>query len=259
MKIISWNCQGMGRALAVRNLRDMEVKGVRSFQFEAIWVEHDNFLLTVREGWKDVVGVEEDQVLDLVRRLKACQQKLEEWSKQVFPHFRRAIAQLRSKLNECHIGSMTEESILMVEELTRQIEEMWRKEESYWWQRSRIAWLNCGDRNTKFFHSTVIQRRIRNKVLRLKNENGIWMEERADINRAFSDFYLKLFRSGGVREMEQALAYVKKCVTEDDNNQLMARVTSQEIETAVFQLGANKAPGPDGFSALFYQAAVSYA
>ena len=31
-------------------------------------------------------------------------------------------------------------------------------------QRSRVLWLKCGDRNMKFFHSAVSQRRKRNKV-----------------------------------------------------------------------------------------------
>lgn len=55
--------------------------------------------------------------------------------------------------------------------------------------------------------------------------------------------------------MGQALSYITKVVTKEDNKRLMTQVTHQEIEAIVFQLGANKAPGPDGFSALFYQAA----
>ncbi|KAI9122576.1 hypothetical protein K1719_006416 [Acacia pycnantha] len=101
---------------------------------------------------------------------------------------------------------MSVEKLAEAEVLVGQIEDVWRKEEVYWWQRSRLSWLSCGDRNTKFFHSTVIQRRLRNKVLRLKGENGIWLEERSDINNAFSNFYVNLFKSEGARPLEQVIA-----------------------------------------------------
>ncbi|KAI9116653.1 hypothetical protein K1719_012311 [Acacia pycnantha] len=49
--------------------------------------------------------------------------------------------------------------------------------------------------------------------------------------------------------MDQALAYVKEVVSELDNAYLMQPVTNEEIEAAVFQLGASKAPCPDGIKA----------
>ncbi|KAI9119956.1 hypothetical protein K1719_008925 [Acacia pycnantha] len=94
------------------------------------------------------------------------------------------------------------------EEVTRELEEAWAHEEVYWWQRSRISWLKCGDKNTKFFHNNVIQRRQRNKVLRLKEGGGSWLEDRGEINEAFNAFYQKLFSSVGARQIEQAVSYV---------------------------------------------------
>ncbi|KAI9101609.1 hypothetical protein K1719_023853 [Acacia pycnantha] len=186
---------------------------------------------------------------DLLNRLAVCRRKLQYWSRGVFPNFRKVIDLFRHQLNCCMSGVLSLEKLNEAEILTRQIEEAWASEESYWWQISRITWLNCGDRNTKFFHNSVIQRRQRNKVLRLKNDNGIWLEESSAINKAFSGFYQNLFCSVSPRPMDQALTYVKEVVTAEDNDGLMRQVTDQEIEESVFQIGANKAPGPDGYSA----------
>lgn len=232
-----------------------ETKGVRSFKFEANWIYHNDFLQIVGKGWNEVDGDVEDRVADLVRRLTACRKKLIAWSAKEFPNCRKTIAHLRHMSSNCYKGILTAEKLIEAESLINQMEEAWNKEGRYWWQRSRILWLQCGDRNSKFFHNSVIQRRQRNKVLRLKDVNGEWLEEQGDINKAFSDFYTTLFSSDGGRPMDQALSYVKKVVTDLDNACLMEPVTFQEIESAVFQLGATKAPGPDGFSALFYQTA----
>jgi hypothetical protein len=43
-------------------------------------------------------------------------------------------------------------------------------------------------------------------------------------------------------------------VTDDDKEKLIAKFSYNEIREAIFQMEHNKAPGPDGFPAEFYQA-----
>lgn len=52
---------------------------------------------------------------------------------------------------------------------------------------------------------------------------------------------------------DEALDYVQTVVHEEDNNMLTQFVTSDKVEPTIFDLSIVKAPGPDGFSALFYQ------
>lgn len=49
---------------------------------------------------------------------------------------------------------------------------LWEQEELFWKARSRIKWLQGGDKNSKYFHATTNQRRARNRVTRLKDCNG---------------------------------------------------------------------------------------
>ncbi|KAK4271588.1 hypothetical protein QN277_020262 [Acacia crassicarpa] len=228
-----------------------EVKTVREFKFEANWVLHVDFLNVVKSSWLVQTVLADDRLLDLIRRLNICRERLVEWSRKEFPNFRKTIDHLCSRLLACYEGPLSQEMLLEAENLVGLIEENWIKEETYWWQRSRISWLKSGDQNTKFFHSSVIQRRQRNKILRLKGEDGCWLEERGAIHDSFNKFYRTLFCAGDPRPMELALSYVKKVVTVEDNMALMRPVTDLEIEDVVFQLGANKAPGPDGLCIVF--------
>ena len=49
------------------------------------------------------------------------------------------------------------------------------------------------------------------------------------------------------------LFYVKKYKDQEEIEKLNRPITSTEIETVIRNLPANKSPGPDGFSAEFYQ------
>ncbi|KAI9075750.1 hypothetical protein K1719_042236 [Acacia pycnantha] len=157
-----------------------ETKSPKPFWFEANWVQHEEFLQVVKVGWHDIVGEVENNVLDLVRRLEACKKKLVAWSKGAFPNFRSLIEHLRQKLELCNVGPLTEQSVLEAEDLSRQLEKAWAQEE----------------------------RRQRNKILRLKDDNGCWLEEREEINNAFDSFYQKLFTPVGSRPLDQALSEI---------------------------------------------------
>lgn len=163
------------------------------------------------------------------------------------------VDQLTLELENCRHGVLDKDKKLRVEELISEIEKAWDREEMFWWQRSRVGWLKSGDRNTMFFHSSTVQRRMRNKVTKLKSTTGLWLEKEDEINEALTSFYNGLFASCGNLEMEEVLGFVKCQITDVDNVMLERRVSVDEIKEVVLQLGSLKAPGPDGFSGVFYQ------
>lgn len=68
-----------------------------------------------------------------------------------------------------------------------------------------------------------------------------------------SNFYGDLFTAQLELAPEEILDHVPVRVTDRMNESLLAPYTAQEIEKALFMMGANKAPGPDGFTAGFFQ------
>ena len=67
------------------------------------------------------------------------------------------------------------------------------------------------------------------------------------------DFYSNLFTAQPNLEPEQIVQHVPHRVTDDMNEGLCKPFTADEVRRALFMMGPNKAPGPDGFTAGFYQ------
>ncbi|CAL9006204.1 unnamed protein product, partial [Prunus brigantina] len=59
---------------------------------------------------------------------------------------------------------------------------------------------NDGDRNTKFFHLTTVVRRRRNKIERLKDSNGDWVEDAEGIKRLVVEYFQGLFNQGACKK-----------------------------------------------------------
>jgi len=119
-------------------------------------------------------------------------------------------------------------------------------------QRARISYLADGDANTKFFHLQACHRSRKNHINKLHIDEVVLFrdEEMADVT--FNHFNA-IFGSGGDQlnliNLEALIlrplhdAHIDICFSEE------------EIWQAVTDMPSDKAPGPDGFTGLFYKMA----
>lgn len=136
-------------------------------------------------------------------------------------------------------------------ELDRLLEE----DEIYWKQRSRENWLKHGDKNSKWFHKKASMRKKINEIVAISDQYGCWTEDLIEIEDIFTSYFETLFLSSNPSQdqLDRALDGIPLKVDHHMNNSLLAPFTRKDIENAIHQMFPTKAPGPDGFPALFYQ------
>lgn len=128
-----------------------------------------------------------------------------------------------------------------------------RLEESYWHARARANEIRDGDKNTKYFHHKASQRKRRNCIKGLLDENGVWKKGREEIGDIVHDYFADLFASENPVDFGVAVEGISTCVSEEMNANLVAPPSREEVCEALFAMHPNKAPGIDGLHALFFQ------
>ncbi|KAL5790970.1 hypothetical protein ACOSQ2_005858 [Xanthoceras sorbifolium] len=129
------------------------------------------------------------------------------------------------------------------------------KEELYWKQRSRVDWLLAGDKNSKFFHRRATARKKKNQISSLLDSRGVRRESEQGMSSVVFDYFSDLFRSiqPSSSDFSTATSFLERKVDAQMAGRLGEAFTRAEVRSAVFEMGPNKAPGPDGFHALFFQ------
>lgn len=89
--------------------------------------------------------------------------------------------------------------------------------------------------------------------MRIQDDEGVWHEGQDQILNAVLAHFSGVYRSDQVEGVEECMGVVPKLVTNEINSKLLALVSMEEVNAAVFSMGSMKASGPDDLNGLFYQ------
>ncbi|GLT60154.1 hypothetical protein SLA2020_329350 [Shorea laevis] len=230
---------------------DIPSRSQRPFRFEAAWLTHPSFKNLLINSWNPDVS--------LHNALTIFTREVQNWNQQVFGNIfhrkRRLLARLYGvqKLLE----TQPQPSLFALEtHLLREYNDTLQQEELLWFQKSRSKWVQFGDRNTRFFHSTTVIKRRKQRILALKRDDNTWCFEPNELRNLVVNFFKTLYSSS-----EQVLDPMTVMnspqygrLSAEQYQQLIIPICDEEIQKSIFSMDPYKAPGDDGFQPIFFQA-----
>ncbi|KAE8714290.1 hypothetical protein F3Y22_tig00110198pilonHSYRG00127 [Hibiscus syriacus] len=128
-------------------------------------------------------------------------------------------------------------------QLKRELDEVLRYGESLWFQESRSKWIVQGDKNTKIFHASTMQRRRTNTITSLKTQDGIWCTDQQKLKDMAVDFYKQLYTSSGCNGTNYSTRDQFPRESMETMQSLCRPIEDEEIKGVIFEMNPLKAPG----------------
>nr|GEX99832.1 hypothetical protein [Tanacetum cinerariifolium] len=120
--------------------------------------------------------------------------------------------------------------------------------------KAKVEWLKLGDANTTYFYKVVKSQVSRNRIDTMTTSNGDWING-DHVHLAFINHYMDFLGQQEITSDFNAIELFCNQIPTDVAYNMVRDVSDQEIHKAIFCMGDNKAPGPDGYSAAFFKEA----
>ena len=113
-------------------------------------------------------------------------------------------------------------------DLLIQLDARERQEEIFWKKKSRVKWIQEGEKNTKFFHN-----RLSLKIHKIKKADGTQVETRGEVEEELTSYFKGIItkeNSDKDQNIDCIIALIPRKVTREDNEMLNNPISMQEVE-----------------------------
>ncbi|XP_026442694.1 uncharacterized protein LOC113342340 [Papaver somniferum] len=266
MRVLYWNINGIARDAAKNKLREL----ILDFKPDIFCLAEPKVHCTLRFLHKlYVAGYKKEVIHNAVDsskgspasifpfKLKRLKVAMKDWNLHVFGNIFAKLKQAELTMEVAlrisdedpeditKLNSAKEDSIILQEIRSHHVTMLKQK--------SRNKWLLEGASNTSFFHANIRMRRSNNMISELVDDNGAVITDCNQIRDYTISFFESKFNGDELPIDEELFNYDHNIISVEDSQRMDEIPTMEEIKNAVFDLGADSAPGPDGFSGCFYR------
>ncbi|GJZ40645.1 protein LAZ1 [Tanacetum coccineum] len=125
-------------------------------------------------------------------------------------------------------------------------------EERFLRKKAKVEWLDVGDTNSAYFHKSIKSHNQRSRIDVIHTMDNLEVTGTSVPNVFVSHYEAFLDASSESTDLDTAGLFFKK-VSDLSNSNMTRQVTNDEIKSAMFDIGDNKAPGPDGYTSAFFK------
>ncbi|GJS68607.1 hypothetical protein Tco_0683172 [Tanacetum coccineum] len=125
-------------------------------------------------------------------------------------------------------------------------------EERFLKQKAKVDWLEARDANTAYFHKTIKSRKHKSRIEVMQDANGVDYTS-LSMPEAFVNHYKDFLGTDMLCDDMDSTDLFLKQVSKSYYNDMVRVITNAKIKYAMFDIGDDRAPGPDGFSSAFFK------
>jgi len=225
-----------------------------------MWASHVQFLSLVSSHWFS--PVDGTLMYILCRCLKLLKVHLKELNRLHFSHISERVSRLEYKLEQHQYAwqqDMDNQLLHAQDRLLRsKLSTLKFTEKQFFSQKTKCIFLQHSNRGSKFFHALMGQNHRRNFISAIIcNHDGL-SNSLQQVGDEFVAYYQHLLGSSRITTpFNSAVIRCGPCLPYSSHDFLLSPVSHEDIRKVVFSIGNDKAPGPDGYSFLFYKQAWS--
>ncbi|KAJ6925335.1 hypothetical protein NC651_009873 [Populus alba x Populus x berolinensis] len=225
-----------------------------SFKFLNFWADREDFMDIVSAAWQ--TSSAGNPIYSFTTKLKTLKLALRDLHRHNSNNISKRVADAKAAWTSAQVlldsSPATSDLIALERDKAKIYAQLCREEEAFYRQRSRVQWLHLGDRNTKFFHRSLVHRQSRNRIHALTDESGNFIHSQEDMGQLAVRHFQRLLIAPPQAD-EDISRLFPSSISGAQIPGLEQPVTNEEIKTALFSIPDDKAPGPDGFTSLFFK------
>ncbi|VFQ97160.1 unnamed protein product [Cuscuta campestris] len=236
------------------HLIQSSTKSPKPFKFFNMWLKHDSFDNTLKHVWD--MRFNGTRQFRLCRKLKMLKHPLKQLNNKDFAHISSRAEEARKSYTDLMDKLYKDPDNLELLQLVANT----RKKASFYSERSFIQqkvkcnFINEGDKCTKFFHAMVKKQSVLNAIPVLITSQGTTTTSLEAIVEEFIGYYNQIFgNTVPTSPVDWNVFKEGPLIQHQDAIDLVRNVDRAEVREALFSIGDDKAPGPDGYTAAFFK------
>lgn len=230
----------------------------RPFRFFNMWANHDNFLEVVDRGWNSSAYGTKQFIL--CKKLQKLKSTLKDLNAKHFGHIstraKLAKLELEDSQKMLHDQPTCLEYQILVADLRKKVMDLCEAERSFYYQQAKCNFIIKSDKCTKFFHAMVKRNTKKNFIAKILKDDGYYTESQEEVANQFVKYYSNLLGTKSPNlTIDEDVVRGGPVVNIEQGDALTQDISSHEIKEALFDIGDDKSPGPDGYSSCFFKKA----